>query len=186
MSSKKIKNVLDVLERLKKGAGYPTDASLARALGVGNSRISMWKKRGVIDLLLLSQKFEGLNIDWLLTGEGKMFGEKRSSKQKNSIIQLPGHAKLTELEEESRQYSPAVTGTGRYKPIMAIGSKMTPENIQDGDIIYIDTEMTPQEGDYVLRKAEDAPEIARYKTGDPQPIGVIIKLIRNFPATDRQ
>lgn len=62
------------LERLKKVYGKSTDTSLADAMHISKNTISGWKKRNAIPINVLNKvaQNEGLYIEWLLTGKGKM------------------------------------------------------------------------------------------------------------------
>ena len=176
MPSKKVTNVLDVIERLKKASGCSNDAALAKLLGVGGSRISMWKKRGVIDLMLIVQKIERINTDWLLNGAGEMMMQGESS------VNQPENSRSTAVHQAVNEGGIEYRGSddGNLRSVIAIGSKMTPDKIAENDFLIIDLALDPKPGDMVLRKSQDAPEIAEYRTGDPRPIGVVIKLVRTY------
>jgi transcriptional regulator with XRE-family HTH domain len=64
--------------------------------------------------------------------------------------------------------------------IRAIGGRMTVDGIREWDLLTIDREETPENGDYVLVKVDDAPGIVRWTEGDPKPIGVLISLKRAY------
>lgn len=66
-------NFLDVaaiINRAKLHLGFRTDAQLATYLGVSRPTLSNWITRNSLDLPLLLQKFEELDYNWLLLGEG--------------------------------------------------------------------------------------------------------------------
>ena len=116
---------------------------------------------------------EGLNIDWLLTGEGEMMVNKTD-------VQQPVYKHSPMINQEVNDQGIKYRGQGDVQGVIAIGSKMTPDKIAENDFLIIDKSRSPDPGDYVLRKAKDAPEIARFESGDPAPIGVVIKLIRQY------
>lgn len=62
------------IERLKKVYGKSTDTSLAGAMYISKNTISGWKKRNAIPISVLNKvaQNEGLYLEWLLTGKGKM------------------------------------------------------------------------------------------------------------------
>ena len=172
MSREKLNNVSDIIERLKMFTQSSNDATLSRFLGVGTSRIPMWKKRGVIDLLLITQKCEGINTDWLLTGEGEMFEGKTDEKQ--------GEKQCSEAVQQEKQVQEIWTKEKDRLSMYAWGSRMTPDSIEEDDFLIVDTTIEPKKGDYVYRKGEDGPEIVRYQEGDAVPIGVLIGLKREY------
>ncbi|MCE1273982.1 MAG: phage repressor protein CI [Chlorobiales bacterium] len=169
MSSKKLENVSDVIERLKAATNSRNDADLARLLGIGSSRIPMWKKRGMIDMLLIAQKCEQINHEWLLTGKGEMLStDKTQDKGRLNPVQQ-------QVNEEKGKY----IEDGLKLAFHAIGRRMTPDHIVEGDFLIFDKTATPDQGDYVLVKIDDdGPGIVKWRPGDPPPIGVLVKLVR--------
>lgn len=85
------------------------------------------------------------------------------------------------LKETCSIYSPEEDNLSRLF-IEAIGARMTPdESIVEGDRLVIDKKIKPKEGDYVLAKVGDGPEIMRWPTTKPATlIGVLVKLMRNY------
>ena len=61
-----------ILNTVKEIEGISRDAEMARTLGVQQSMISMWRKRGTVPYEILLHFCEERDIDmvWLLTGEG--------------------------------------------------------------------------------------------------------------------
>ncbi len=168
--SQKVNKIID---RLKKGLAIKTDSALAKHLGVKPNTISAWKSRDSINYDLIFAKCDDLRKDWLLTGEGEMFNsnaaEKKAENRRPAPVQL--------VFEEGIPYKGV---RDQHRGMIAIGSRMTPDKIEEGDFLVIDVELDPEQGDYVLRKAQDAPEIVRYNSGDPVPIGVVVKLVRTY------
>lgn len=175
MSSEKLKNVLDIIERLKIASKSSSDAALARYLGVSNSRVSMWKKRGVIDLLLISQKFERISSRWLLSGEGVMFEDDDRSSYSNACKTAVNEPFKGTLNEGEALYR--IPPEGMTK---ALGKAMCVDGIQEGDIIILDQDNEPQEGSLVLRIKNDIPTIERFHAGDPKPYAICNRLMRNL------
>lgn len=178
MSTGKLKNVIEVLERLKKATNCSTDAALARYLGVGSSRIPMWKKREMVDLLLISQKCEGVNTGWLLTGEGEMFSsEEHSDPQcthKNGP-ETPNKQPISAIlsEDQARYAFPPDNIT------KAMGKAMCKHGIQEGDLLILDTNKKARPGDLVITTQNGYPETTRWTAADPPPYAIIQRLIRN-------
>lgn len=183
MSSKKVTNVLEVIERLKKASGCSNDAALARLLGVGGSRISMWKKRGVIDLMLIVQKIEQINTDWLLNGTGEMLEGKTGGKQAENERSTAGKddggevSILHLLPERLLQALNDYEKRSDVYMMPALGPQMTPEKIKEGDILLIDPKQEAVEGDWILISTDTGPSIQRYNPSATS-LGVVIKLIR--------
>ncbi len=65
----------EVIERMKQAANLKNDSRVAHALGVTPQALSNYKKRGRLpsDLILRFAELFGVSVDWLLTGEGRMF-----------------------------------------------------------------------------------------------------------------
>ena len=169
MTSEHSNNVYDIIERLKIATHARNDAELARLLGVGASRISMWKKRGVIDLMLINQKFDHINTAWLLRGTGEMMLDGPAPAAMGLTVKRP---QLVGESQESVRYEQNPTWN-----MPAIGPLMTPEKIKEGDTLIIDPAILPDENDFVLVKTPDGPAIKRFD-GDETPIGVVVRLIR--------
>lgn len=75
MQASNTKNVVSVLGRLKQALGIDTETALAEYLNIAPSTLSSWKSRDTLDYPLIIEKsgIEGLNIHWLLTGDGEMY-----------------------------------------------------------------------------------------------------------------
>lgn len=61
--------VENILQRVKSHLGLKTDGELAEQLGLGQTAISAWKKRGSINLDLVITNCAGADMNWLLFGE---------------------------------------------------------------------------------------------------------------------
>jgi phage repressor protein C with HTH and peptisase S24 domain len=69
-----------ILNRIKEANKLASDKELADFLGISKSTLSNWYKRNSIDYDLVFSKCEQLDMDWLLTGNGKMY--KNDNQQK--------------------------------------------------------------------------------------------------------
>lgn len=81
----------ELLEAVKEIAGVSRDSELANLLGIRQSMISMWRKRGTIPYEFLLHFCEQRNIDmvWLLTGEGPRYrGESQPSPSRQIDLEL--------------------------------------------------------------------------------------------------
>jgi transcriptional regulator with XRE-family HTH domain len=72
MSRKKSLDVNKIIDRAKLVLGFKTDYQLADALNIKPTAISMWKRRGNIDLKSIITICEDVSTDWLLYGKGDM------------------------------------------------------------------------------------------------------------------
>lgn len=61
-----------VLDRIKEAYSIKSNAKLASFLGIAPTTLSSWYSRCTFDLDLLYEKCVGINLSWLLTGEGSM------------------------------------------------------------------------------------------------------------------
>ncbi len=64
-------SVKEIIKRAEEVLGLKNDSELASFLGIKPNTISGWKKRNRIDYSLLLTKMAGVNIHWLITGEGE-------------------------------------------------------------------------------------------------------------------
>ena len=73
-------------ERIKKLAKhYGSQANFAKVLGVGQSNVTNWIKRGTLPsgaIKLIGQKCPDVSIGWLTTGKGEM------------LVAVPGQANI--------------------------------------------------------------------------------------------
>jgi len=65
-------NKIAVIERIKEANNIKSDAKLASYLGIAPTTLSSWRSRGTLDMDVIYAKCEHINLDWLLTGKGKM------------------------------------------------------------------------------------------------------------------
>lgn len=71
------KSKIEILDTLKKYYGFTSNAEFARHLEVSPQVLSNWYSRDTFDYEVLFNKNEGINADWLFTGEGEMFEHKQ-------------------------------------------------------------------------------------------------------------
>lgn len=84
----------DVIKRLKEALAIRSDAELARLCGMSRAGISYLKQAGNLSTTLLQFALErGINLNWLLTGEGEPF----TKNQKQSLAVLHKPPSETEL-----------------------------------------------------------------------------------------
>jgi transcriptional regulator with XRE-family HTH domain len=71
MSRENYTNCEEIIARAKTFLNVHTGKDLAIALGVSENAISTWKKRKTLDMGKILLACEGVNQEWLLTGEGE-------------------------------------------------------------------------------------------------------------------
>ena len=72
-----------IIKELKNYLQLSKDIELADYLGVNQSTLATWKRRGNIDVQLIISKCNNINPTWLLTGEGSMLKESQNGKNQN-------------------------------------------------------------------------------------------------------
>lgn len=75
----------EIIERLKKALHITSDYALSEELGISKATLSNWKSRNSIDYNLVFSKCKLINIDWLVTGNGKMFRSELSQIELSNI-----------------------------------------------------------------------------------------------------
>lgn len=61
-----------ILDRIKEAYALKSNAKLASFLGIPPTTLSSWYSRKTFDLDLIYEKCVGINLNWLLTGQGEM------------------------------------------------------------------------------------------------------------------
>lgn len=64
-----------ILKEIKKHLGFKKDTDFAHFLGINQSNLSLWYKRGTINYESIISKCKDIDANWLLTGEGQMLKE---------------------------------------------------------------------------------------------------------------
>lgn len=72
MQDKKLTVAKKVIDALRNHYGENV-SQFAKRLGVGASTVSTWASRNSLDADLVFRKCDGVNYDFLVTGEGEMF-----------------------------------------------------------------------------------------------------------------
>ena len=89
-----------IYNRIKLAFGIKTDTKLAELLGVKQSTIATSYSRNAVNWENIISNCNNISIDWLLTGEGKMF---RNSSE-NSTEENEKTTKSTQYYEEMNSY----------------------------------------------------------------------------------
>lgn len=73
-----------ILNDIKKHLGFKKDIDFASFLGINQSTLSAWHKRGSINYELIITKCKDIDGNWLLTGKGSML-KKQYKEDENSF-----------------------------------------------------------------------------------------------------
>jgi phage repressor protein C with HTH and peptisase S24 domain len=143
------------------------DFAQSMGMDAGNVQAYMRGARKPGTKVLSRLESLGCNSSWILTGKGEMLSGKQPLNSREDEIK-----RTFKVEDESGYYR-----SGSAYMVPAIGPLQTPEKIKEGDVLFIDPQATPEDGDFVLVKTPEGPKIDRYKTGEAI-VGVLVKLIR--------
>ena len=97
MSNEKTLDAIEIIERVKEASGIRTDTSLAKALNVRQSTVASWRKRGNINLPVIIALCDGVNLNWLLFGEGARQTERVDPLAEKVMAMLEG------MDEEQKR-----------------------------------------------------------------------------------
>jgi len=162
----------DIAARLEQFMIYKgwTKTTLASACGVLPQNINRYLSgKSDPSKLIIRLIGEGLNPDWAHTGQGEMVTD----------LKKPDNGRLTPVQQQVNEEKGKYIEDGLKLAFHAIGRRMTPGHIVEGDFLIFDKTATPDPGDYVLVKIDDdGPGIVKWRPGDPPPIGVLVKLVR--------
>lgn len=64
-----------ILNKIKEHLGFKKDLDFASFLGINQSTLSAWHRRGSINYELIITKCKEIDANWLLTGNGNMLKE---------------------------------------------------------------------------------------------------------------
>lgn len=150
--------------------GSVNDFAAAMCMDAGNVQAYLRNARTPGAKVLKRLESLGCNTSWLLTGNGEMMVGKPPLNGRGEEIK-----RRFKVEDDEGYYR-----EGNAYMVPAIGPLQTPEKIKEGDVLFIDPNATPEEGDFVLTKTESGPKIDRWQPGEPI-IGVLVKVIRERP-----
>lgn len=147
--------------------GKIKDFADAMHMKPSNLQLYMSGRREPGTVILQRISAVGGNTDWVLTGEGEMLSGKRPLNGREEEIK-----RRFNVEDDEGYYR-----EGNAYMVPAIGPLQTPEKIKEGDVLFIDPNATPEDGDFVLVKVPEGPKIERYTPGEPI-VGVLVKVVR--------
>jgi len=95
---KDVLKTTDILERVKKELNIKNDTELAKHLQLNLNTLYSWKNRNSFDINVIYTfcKEKGLNLAWVLTGEGSPIGE-NVEELKNKLSILEEELKKTDI-----------------------------------------------------------------------------------------
>lgn len=165
------------MSRLRIFFKVKTNRAVAERLGVSEQAVSNWKKRQTIDWDLLHNKAAGVDWDWLMTGH-----ESKSSAWKGLDMEVVGTKDPPKGTTADVMLSPAHCGDAaeifegvaaqidiaKYHNehtfyVVARGESMTGIGIEEGDMLLIDVEREPKNGNIVLVRIADKVSVKRLK-----------------------
>jgi hypothetical protein len=74
-----------IINSIKSYLGFKKDIDFADFLGINQSTLSSWHKRGSINYELIIEKCNNINANWLLTGKGEMLKDTDSKILKKDL-----------------------------------------------------------------------------------------------------
>lgn len=161
MSSKKLHNAKEIIDRLKLALKLKTDTELAKYLGISQSTVSTWKSRNSLDYELVIAKCKHVNLHWLLTGEGEMFRKGGDHPELIPVAAVPiisaeaptGFPSLPPEKDriEDYLYVPGVPENSYALKVR--GDSMLP-TIRDGDYVIFVPTTEVKSGDIVIVRNE--------------------------------
>lgn len=79
-----------VLDRLKHLMAAPSDAALAKALGISPQTLGSWRARASIPYALCMDlaRTDGISLDWLLLGRGAMVPEPQGLMADDALVAI--------------------------------------------------------------------------------------------------
>lgn len=93
-----------VLDRLKHLMAAPSDAALAKALGISPQTLGSWRARASIPYALCMDlaRTDGISLDWLLLGRGAVVPEPQALMADDAFVAIL--ATLQGLDVQDRRY----------------------------------------------------------------------------------
>jgi len=178
-------DIRDIIVRMKQALNVTTNKELAEKLGTSISNIDNWKKRKTIPekYLLLVSQMNGINKNWLLTGEGEMYNNTQIIDEEKGIevnyypdvYSAAGYGAVNTLIEPKKiklaEFILKFFGIKNYKNvdiINVLGDSMEPV-FNNGDLAIVerinsldeikngDTVIINIDGDVYIKKVEKIP-----------------------------
>lgn len=158
----------EIIHRLKSNLKIKTDAELAIRLGLAETTITTWKRRGTVDIPLIIAKVEGISLDELIFGIEESNNERVNLTvfglgQSGGGESVPLYAsrvsagKPLEVTEEVEGY---IYPNKRFHKgtfmVGVQGDSMIGVGILDGDKLLVDTLKEPREGNIVIARVDGA------------------------------
>lgn len=178
-----------IIDRMRSALGIKKQKSLAEKLGVDQSAISTYKKRNEVpdEWYLRLQVSDGLNPDWLRTGEGEMYWRQADKEENDEKLSKPSPA-MVQIPLIANEFGK----TGGFRPLASdknflwfaaakvrqlgkqpdkllmmpyLGQHMAPE-VQRGDLVIFDSsEIYPVADNLVVARVEDSMTVYRVLLG---------------------
>lgn len=164
--------VADRLRQARKARGWETASEFAKHLGIGQSTYSN-HENGIRDLKpKLALKYSsalGVDLKWLLTGDGAMSSDVRPANQEVKlvpVISLVQAGKLNSADPQSfdtEDYIPALSDSETLVGLEVKGDSMNIE-APPGSIAIVDySQKHPTDGSLVIAKIGDEVTFKKYR-----------------------
>ena len=187
-------NVEKVIERLKQHFGVKTDTELASALGLAQTSISAWKRRGSVPLQKIITKSTDIDITWLVNGvsAGPVAGEKVLERIKVAEPDIGylshavgGDERLTEIQESIAAGRKPFIGdltdhehtlrelVGRPGSLLSgnvTGDSMQEAGIKPGDVVIVNIDIMPVHNDIVVANYNNELLVKRFCIIGDEPV----------------
>jgi len=161
------KQAKEIIHRLKSMLEIKTDAELANYLGLAETTIATWKRRGTVDIPLIIEKVDELSLDELIYGSTQSESSAKLTvyglDSGGGNIAVPLYSSRVsagrplEVTEDVEGY---IYPNKRFHKgtfmVGVQGDSMTGVGIMDGDKLLVDTLKEPREGNIVIARVDGA------------------------------
>lgn len=117
-----------ILNEIKKHLNIKKETEFAEFLGINQSTLSNWHKRGTLQYETIISKCEDIDANWLLTGEGEML-KKSVHEEDNYFVNESNPEKyescpnnkdkeIAHLENENRMQKDIIEGLKRENELL--------------------------------------------------------------------
>lgn len=172
----------EIIQRLKDKFDIKTDSELATRLGLAETTITTWKRRGTVDIPLIIEQLGNISLDELIYGDNPEEEESPESNMDYTVFGLGdsrGESSIPlytsrvsagrpiEVTEEIEGY---VYPNKRFHKgtfmVGVQGDSMIDAGILDGDKLLVDTLREPKNGNIVIARIDGELTVKRLEFKD--------------------